>query len=241
MDYQNAQIAEIYDLINPRAKDSDFYLSLAGPRPCSVLDLGCGTGTLCCALAERGHRVTGVDPAAAMLAVARRKPNAELVEWVESSGQSYKSQLRFDLVVMTGHAFQILVTDADELAVLETMRGHLKEGGRVAFETRNASVDWAGEWAARPPLVRTVPGGQLLETLEVTGEDGEFISFQTCYRFPDWTLTTSSTLRFPSRVHVEALITRSGLVVREVFGDWDASAFEATRSREIIFIAEVAG
>jgi SAM-dependent methyltransferase len=242
MDYQNAQIAEIYDLINPWAKDGNFYLSLAGPRPCSVLDLGCGTGTLCCALAECGHRVTGVDPAAAMLAVARRKPHAEQVEWVESSAQSYKSQQRFDLVVMTGHAFQILLTDADALAVLETMRGHLKEGGKVAFESRNPGVDWVGEWAARPPLVRTLPSGQLLETLEVTGKDkdGEFVSFETGYRFPRMTLTTSSTLRFPSREHVEALITRSGLVVRDVFGDWDAGPFEAARSREIIFIAEIA-
>jgi hypothetical protein len=55
------------------------------------------------------------------------------------------------------------------------------------------------------------------------------------------TLTTSSTLRFPSREHVEALITRSGLVVRDVFGSWDAGPFEAARSREIIFIAEIAG
>jgi ubiquinone/menaquinone biosynthesis C-methylase UbiE len=240
MDYRSAQIAEIYDLINPWAKDSDFYLSLAGPRPSRVLDLGCGTGTLCCALAERGHRVTGVDPAAAMLAVARRKAHAERVEWVESSAQSYKSQRRFDLVVMTGHAFQILLTDADALAVLETMRGHLREGGSVAFETRNPSVDWFGEWAARQPLLRMLPSSQLLETLQVTGKDGEFISFQTSYRYPHMTLTTSSTLRFPSREHVEALLTRSGLVVRDVFGDWDALPFEPARSPEIIFIAEIA-
>ncbi len=239
MDYQQAQIAEIYDLVNPRAKDSDFYLSLAGPRPCSVLDLGCGTGALCCAFAERGHQVTGVDPAAAMLAVARRKPHAEQVEWVESSAQSYQAQRRFDLIVMTGHAFQILLTDADALAVLETMRHHLKERGKIAFETRNPRVDWVGEWAARPPLVRRLPGGQLLETLEITGKDGEFVSFQTTYLFPHATLTTSSTLRFPSREHVEALIVRAGLVVREVFGDWDAGPFEAARSREIIFIAEI--
>jgi 2-polyprenyl-3-methyl-5-hydroxy-6-metoxy-1,4-benzoquinol methylase len=240
MDYQNAQIAEIYDIANPRAQNTDFYLSLAGVRPCDVLDLGCGTGTLCCALAERGHWVTGVDPAAAMLAVARSKPHAEKVEWVESFAQSYKSNRRFDLIVMTGHAFQVLLTDTDALAVLQTMRSHLKERGRVAFETRNPRVDWAAEWAARPPLVRTLPGGQLFETLEITGSDGEFISFQTCYRFPHVTLTTSSTLRFPSREHVETLIARSGLVVRDGFGDWDASPFEAARSREIIFIAEIA-
>jgi hypothetical protein len=176
-----------------------------------------------------------------MLAVARGKPHAEQVEWVESSAQSYKSQQRFDLVVMTGHAFQILLTDADALAVLETMRGHLKEGGRVAFETRNPSVDWVGEWAARPPLVRTLPSGQLRETFEVTSKDGEFISFQTSYRFAQRTLTTNSTLRFLSREHVEALIVGSGLVVRDVFGDWDGLPFEPARSREIIFLAEIAG
>jgi SAM-dependent methyltransferase len=241
MDYQNAQIAEIYELLNPRAQDTDFYLSLAGPRPCSVLDLGCGTGTLCCALAERGHRVTGVDPAAAMLDVARSKPHAEQVEWVESSAQSYKAQQGFDLIVMTGHAFQILLTDADALAVLQTMRSHLhcrgQEHGRIAFETRNPRVDWASEWAAR---VRWLPRGKVLETLEVTGADAEFISFQTTYRLPHATLTTSSTLRFPSREHVEALIARSGLAVRDVFGDWDASPFNPASSREIIFIAEIA-
>ena len=107
MDYQHVQIAEMYDLVNPQTQDADFYLSLAGLSPCSVLDLGCGTGTLCCAFAERGHRATGVDPAAAMLTVARRKPYAKQVEWVQSSAQNYRAARRFDLIVMTGHAFQI--------------------------------------------------------------------------------------------------------------------------------------
>jgi hypothetical protein len=82
-------------------------------------------------------------------------------------------------------------------------------------------------------------GGQLSETLEITSQDGEFISFQTSYRFPQMTLTSSSTLRFPSREHVEALIVRSGLAVRDVFGDWDASPFDEVRSSEIIFVAEI--
>ena len=91
MDYHDPQIAEIYETANPLAEDAHFYLLLAGQKPCSVLDLGCGTGTLCCAFADRGHRVTGVDPAAAMLAVARSKLHARRVEWVESSGQAYRS------------------------------------------------------------------------------------------------------------------------------------------------------
>jgi 2-polyprenyl-3-methyl-5-hydroxy-6-metoxy-1,4-benzoquinol methylase len=241
MDYCHPQIAEIYDTANPLAKDGEFYLSLAGARPCDVLDLGCGTGTLCCALAERGHRVTGVDPAAAMLNRARSKPHAKEVEWVESCAQSYKSNQRFDLIFMTGHAFQVLLTDADALALFETMRGHLSERGRIAFETRNPRVNWAAEWAARPPVAHRLRGQQFFETLEITASDGEFISFQTSYRFPHETLTTSSILRFPSREQVESLLARSGLVVRDVFGNWNAGPFEAAGSREIIFTAESAG
>jgi 2-polyprenyl-3-methyl-5-hydroxy-6-metoxy-1,4-benzoquinol methylase len=238
MDYHDAQIAEIYDVANPLAKDGRFYLTLAAERPSSVLDLGCGTGTLCCALAERGHRVTGVDPAAAMLDVARRKRHADEVGWVESTAQSYRSQKRFDLIVMTGHAFQCLPTDADVLAVFATMHSHLNDGGRVAFETRNPRTDWAGEWAGRQRLIRMSPRKEVLETLEITSNDGEFISLQTFYRSPRKTLTTSSTLRFPSRGHVEALLARSRMTVRDVFGDWDASPFDPARSREIIFVAE---
>jgi len=239
MDYQQVRIAELYDLANPQAQDAAFYLSLAGRSPCSVLDLGCGTGTLCCALAERGHQVTGVDPAAAMLAVARRKPHAQQIEWVQSSAQSYKSDRRFDLVVMTGHAFQLLLTDDDALAVLKTMRGHLKESGRAAFETRNPLVDWAGEWAARRSSVSIPTRGQILETLEITDKDTEFISFNTSYHSPRMRLTTSSKLRFPTREQVEDLTARSGMLVRELFGDWEAGPFDPARSREMIFIAEI--
>src|SRR5690348_9283496 len=48
-------------------------LVLAGRGPLDALDAGCGTGFLGFELAARGHRVTGIDFAAAMLAEARRK------------------------------------------------------------------------------------------------------------------------------------------------------------------------
>ena len=237
MDYQDSQIAAVYDVANPWAEDTEFYLCLAGLPSCSVLDLGCGTGTLCCGLAERGHRVTGVDRAAAMLAEARRKPHAERVQWVECLAQTYRSEQRFDLIVMTGHAFQALLTDADALAVLETMRRHLEAHGRIAFESRNPGVDWVGEWTGRS---RMLSGGEIRESLNITATDGEFISFQTSYRTLDHTLRTSSTLRFSSREQIEALVTQSGLRVCDVFGDWSAGPFEPARSREMIFIVELA-
>ena len=239
MDYHHPRIAEIYDLIHTRAEDADFYLSLAGERPLDVLDLGCGTGTLCCALAEQGHRVTGVDPAVAMLSIARGKPHANKVEWVESAAQAYRSSRRFDLIFMTGHAFQTLLTDEAALSAFETMRLHLNPQGRIAFETRNPRIDWAEEWSTRPPRVHHLPEGELLETLEITAAGSEFVSFRTSYRFSRETLTTNSTLRFPSQEQIQALLNRSGLVMRQLFGDWTAAPFDPMHSREMIFIAEV--
>lgn len=39
----------------------------------SILDVGCGTGALCSVLHENGLSVTGIDPAAGMLKIARKK------------------------------------------------------------------------------------------------------------------------------------------------------------------------
>jgi hypothetical protein len=43
----------------------------------------------------------------------------------------------FDLAVMTGHAFQVLVGDDEVRASLTAIRHALAGGGRLAFETRN--------------------------------------------------------------------------------------------------------
>lgn len=236
--YTNSRLVAIYDLDNPWAEDTDFYLTLAESPPGRVLDLGCGTGTLCCALAQRGHQVTGVDPAAPMLAIAATKPHAEKVEWIQTRAQDYRSDHRFDLIVMMGHVFQILITDEEILAVLSTMRRHLKPGGQAAFETRNPNIEWARIWGTHAPVEHALPGGRVRETLEITSEFGELISFQQQFEFPDVTLSSSSTLRFLSRTQVDALIARSGLVVREIFGDWDRSRFEPDQSPEIIFVLE---
>jgi len=78
----------------------------------------------------------------------------------------------------------------------------------------------------------------LSESLKVTANEGGFVSFKTSYRVHHRLVTTNSTLRFASQKQVEDLLSRSGLALREILGDWDARPFEPARSREMIFIAE---
>jgi len=75
--FADPRLAAVYDVFNPPGNETAFYLDLAGPAPLRVLDVGSGTGRLACALAARGHRAAGADPAAAMLAIARRRPGGD--------------------------------------------------------------------------------------------------------------------------------------------------------------------
>ena len=59
------------------AWDRIFGLVLPRRTGQEALDAGCGTGFLSFELAGRGHRVTGVDFAPAMIAEARRKATAQ--------------------------------------------------------------------------------------------------------------------------------------------------------------------
>ncbi|CAM5435855.1 Class I SAM-dependent methyltransferase OS=Streptomyces tendae OX=1932 GN=GUR47_05495 PE=4 SV=1 [Streptomyces tendae] len=54
----------------------------------SVLDIGCGTGVFAVLLADRGLDVVGVDPAGASLDVARGRPGADRVRWIEGDATS---------------------------------------------------------------------------------------------------------------------------------------------------------
>lgn len=106
-------------------------LILEGRGPLDALDIGCGTGFLSLELAERSHRVTGVDFAPAMLAEARRKAaergfairfdeaDAEQLPFVAGS---------FDLAVCR----HLLWTLPHPEAALDEWIRVLRPGGRLA-------------------------------------------------------------------------------------------------------------
>ena len=78
--FADPRLAALYDIVDDDRRDLDVYAAIVEElRASSVLDLGCGTGTLACRLARPGLEVVGVDPAAASLDVARRKQGAHLV------------------------------------------------------------------------------------------------------------------------------------------------------------------
>jgi len=96
----------------------------------SLLDVGCGPGTVTIDLASRVSRAVGVDRAPSVLAAAREaavgKKNVEFLE-----GDAYALPFAddsFDVV----YAHQVLQHLTDPVAVLREMRRVAKPGGYVA-------------------------------------------------------------------------------------------------------------
>lgn len=236
--YVHPRLAALYDTYCGWSPDRDFYFALpAGPAQ-TILDLGCGTGLLCDAYAAAGHTVTGADPAQPMLDVARQKPHGNNIEWAHATAETFRSPTRFDLIIMTGHAFQVLLTDDAVATALTTMRDHLKPAGRAVFESRNPAIDWAWEW--KNPMFIETPSGPVHITGPQVEKAGEFISFDREYRFADETLTTHSRLRFMPKPAIEAHLAAAGLTADKVYGDWNQAPYDPATSHEIIISARPA-
>jgi ubiquinone/menaquinone biosynthesis C-methylase UbiE len=105
---------------------------VAGRGALECLDVGCGTGFLCFELAARGHHVTGIDFAPAMLAEARRKAAERRIalhfEAADAEQLPFPAA-RFDLVI-SRHVLWTL--PHPEAAIDEWLRV-LRPGGRLAI------------------------------------------------------------------------------------------------------------
>jgi SAM-dependent methyltransferase len=231
-------LAGLYDAFCAGRRDFDFYLPLVMSSP-SVLDVGCGTGLLLHQARERGHpgRLVGLDPGEGMLAQARTRSD---VRWVLGDLGSVTWDHEFDLVVMTGHAFQEFVTDEELRAALTAIRSALTDDGRFVFETRNPLCRaWLG-WTSDNATETTGPDGAAVRMAhEVrTPVDGDVVRFTTTYTSPAWPApeTSDSTLRFLDVGTLGALLSDAGLAVAEQFGDWDRRPLGDT-DPEIITVA----
>ena len=122
--------------------------TLAAPAATAIaLDAGCGTGFQAAVLEALGYRTHGVDIAAALLAVARRRlPEAQFVRG-RLEALPYADGV-FDAIVCCGSTLSF-VADAD--AALHELGRALRPGGRLLLEVEHkwsADLAWMAAGAA---------------------------------------------------------------------------------------------
>jgi SAM-dependent methyltransferase len=238
--FADSDLAVLYDRFHPweQRGDFDFYLPMV-MSSASVLDVGCGTGLLLHRARERGHagRLCGLDPGAGMLDQARKRSD---IEWVHGDLAAISEERTFDLVVMTGHAFQVFLEDHELRTSLAAIRSALAQHGRFAFETRNPLARAWETWTPDNEAEITDAAGAVVRMRhEVEPPDAaDIVRFTTTFDSPGWEhpRVSRSALRFLDAGTLSDFLSDAGLAVEEQFGDWDRRPL-TNASPEIITIA----
>ncbi|WP_421783951.1 class I SAM-dependent methyltransferase [Kiloniella litopenaei] len=279
--YHDPLLTRLYDLQNPWGPDCDFFLGLtkrdsgvqrdAGTqretKPQRILDVGCGTGLLTVAFAEQGHDITGIDPALDMLAIAETRPFGDKVSWSQSDAATFKSDLLYDLIILSGHAFQVFLTDRATHDALSNLKSLLAPEGRIAFDTRNPQIKSWENWTpskTKETFVLPVTSHQNkdksqpqeIEVWHDLGKvekygDGKIVQYFTLYQTKEdgservplehpstSPIKTEAQIRFLSDRELAAHIEKAGLSLEHLYGDWDRTPFEKD-SKEMIVVARL--
>ncbi|MBE7188850.1 bifunctional 2-polyprenyl-6-hydroxyphenol methylase/3-demethylubiquinol 3-O-methyltransferase UbiG [Jatrophihabitans endophyticus] len=225
-EFTDPRLAALYDALDPDRSDLEPYLAcvqrLAARR---VLDVGCGTGVFALLLAARGIEVVGVDPATASLDVARAKPGAGAVRWVEGDATALTegnatalTEGDFDLATMTANVAMFLLDDADAAATLAAVAAAVGTGGHLLFETRRPDARAWESWT--PDTTRSsadVDGGRVESWIEVTDVRWPLVDYTDTVVLGDGTeVESEAVLRYRELDEWRALLDVAGFDVVDV-------------------------
>ncbi len=130
----NSEFKPLHDINPLRAGWIDEHAGVMGK---SVVDVGCGGGLLCEALAHRGASVTGIDMGEAPLAVARlhQLESGVEVDYLQSTAESLAAERPCAFSVVT--CLEMLEHVPDPSAVIQACADLCEPGGDVFFSTIN--------------------------------------------------------------------------------------------------------
>lgn len=231
--FADPRLAFLYDALDDDRSDLDAYMAIADEvGASSVIDIGCGTGSLAVRLARSGRTVVGVDPAGASLNIARAKPLAERITWVHGDATALRGRgVTADLAVMTGNVVQVFVSDGDWVSTLDAVHDCLHPGRWLVFETRRVEVrDWE-RWDAGPTRVDLSDGSHVVVSTTVTEVALPLVTFESTTTVGGEVVTSASTLRFRERDEVERDLNEHG------FDVVDVRAAPDRPGKELVFLA----
>lgn len=131
---RNSEFKPLHDINPLRANWID---NLAPVAEKDLLDVGCGGGILCEAMAQRGARVTGIDMGEAPLAVGNlhKLESGVDVNYVKSTAEDYAADHTHAFDTVT--CLEMLEHVPDPSSVVRACAKMTKPGGTVFFSTIN--------------------------------------------------------------------------------------------------------
>ncbi|MGA2835313.1 MAG: methyltransferase domain-containing protein [Acidimicrobiales bacterium] len=152
------RFAAFYDIVmddpGPRAARVNDAIERFRPDAASLLELGCGTGSILARLTTRAS-LTGLDRSPEMLAIAARKvPGAHLVE---GDMCSFDLGRRFDVIACVFDSINHLLDVTSWTSLIATVHRHLSDGGLFVVDVN--TVGELRRLGDEPPWVYDFEGG----------------------------------------------------------------------------------
>ncbi len=235
--YHDKNLVQFYDYDNPWLESYDVLIKWIKSTD-TVLDIGCGTGTLAAALITKCKTVYALDISEEMLAIAKEKTPS--VQWIKASATAFSLQKKFDFIYLSGHSFQTLLNDQERLTLLKHIKNHLNVGGRFVFDSRNPLVEEWTSWGPKDSIrFFKHPQFGIIKSWNDWRAKNDLIIYETFYQVlhtnRQWKAT--SKIAFPNKEKIYSLIEKAGLHVKQLYGSWDLDPYTAT-SDEMIFIGD---
>jgi SAM-dependent methyltransferase len=251
-----AAIADLYDHVIPYRDrhDVDFFVAAARESGGPVLEVGCGTGRILIPTARAGVAITGLDLSPSMLAICRQRVAAEppevrsRVSLVAADMRDFRVERRFALATIPFRPFQHLLTVADQIACLTTIRSHLVSGGKLILDLFNPSLDalvqGVGEIVGTEPEFTMPDGRRIIRHHRITARDrfNQINDVELLYdtTYPDGRaerMVQAFRMRYLFRFEAEHLLARAGFAIDALYADYDQSAYGSKYPGELIFVA----
>lgn len=237
-EFEHPRLASLYDALAGDRPDLVPYLSMVQEfKPSSVLDLGCGTGTLLSKLADKKIKLVGIDPAEASLNLAMQKTVGKKIDWILGDSEAIPPT-PFDMALMTGNVAQVFLSDSAWKTTLDNIHKSLSASGILVFETRNPEAQCWEQWNRKQTFKSSTLDniGRVDSWCEVTNESFPYVSFKWTYAFEadGAILTSESTIRFRERAEIEESLAIANFSLIDVRDAADRPG------RELVFIARKA-
>ncbi|MBM7660764.1 ubiquinone/menaquinone biosynthesis C-methylase UbiE [Bacillus mesophilus] len=142
MTYQH--FANFYDqLMNdvPYHLWLEYLAERVNPENQTILDIGCGTGSLSIPLAKQGFQVTGLDLSAEMLAIAdekarNEKVNVQFIQQDMTDLSNFEPDI-FDVIICFCDSLNYVLDEQDVLRTFKGVRHVLKPNGLFMFDVHS--------------------------------------------------------------------------------------------------------
>jgi SAM-dependent methyltransferase len=222
--------AHLYDLFDTKENIEFFYhyASEAG----EILDIGAGTGRIAIPLAERGVKVTCIEPSPAMRAQFEKKLSgrpdiSKNIELVADNAMSFNLNRTFPAAFLSG-TFDHFLNDDERLQSLKNIAKHLKPNGKMIFDVflglmKESPLSPAGKVKKEDTEYRRFIGDRILpdEKMEVLLVFETYQSGKLMERIEE-----RSIVGLIQRERLHHLLRQSGFEVKNEFANYDFARYK---------------